>query len=157
MARCECLDDTIKKAANHDGIFVVIASLANQPIDAPQAVRSYKNLIRVEWAFRHLKSQIDMRPVFTQRDDHIKGHVLICFIAYYLRRALELTLEQMGEKLSADKALRELARVKAVKNTVGDITFYGTTRPSKTAQRLFSDLNILPPRRILISKELEAL
>ena len=130
--------DVIEKDACHDGIFVIVASLIRRNLGAPEMVRTYKNLIRVEGAFRHLISQIDMRPVFVRKKQHIEGHALGAFIAYYLRRSIEVSLEQAGEPLSAEKTLRELARIKAVENRAGTITFsepHAQARPLNGSSR----------------------
>lgn len=49
----------------------------------------YHNLWRIEESFRVMKSDLDSRPVFLQKEDSIKGHFLICYIAVLLIRLLQ--------------------------------------------------------------------
>ncbi len=48
----------------------------------------YHNLWRIEESFKIMKSDLDARPVFLQKEDTIKGHFLICYIAVLLERIL---------------------------------------------------------------------
>lgn len=153
----ELRQNFIQADAAHDGIFVALATLSGQTLDSVQTIRSYKNLSRVEEAFREMKSQIDLRPVYVRIDPHVLGHVLICFIAYYVRRSMELMLAGSGLKLSAHKALRALNRIKGVKTNAGDITFFGSTRPTLTARQILESLEINPPPKILKQKDLSIL
>ena len=46
----------------------------------------YHNLWRIEESFKIMKSDLDARPVFLQKESTIKGHFLICYIAVLLVR-----------------------------------------------------------------------
>lgn len=50
---------------------------------------TYHNLWRIEESFKIMKSDLDARPVFLQREDAIKGHFLICYLAVLLERVLQ--------------------------------------------------------------------
>ena len=43
---------------------------------------TYHNLWRIEESFRIMKSDLDARPVFLQTEESIKGHFLICYVAF---------------------------------------------------------------------------
>ena len=49
----------------------------------------YHNLWRIEESFKIMKSDLDARPVFLQKEDSIKGHFLICYLAVLLERILQ--------------------------------------------------------------------
>ena len=51
---------------------------------------TYHNLWRIEESFKAMKSQLDARPVYVQKEETIKGHFLICYIAVLLERLLQL-------------------------------------------------------------------
>ena len=54
-------------------------------MDATQTVRAYKNLSKVERAFRSLKSvDLKVRPLHHRRADRVRAHVLLCMLAYYV-------------------------------------------------------------------------
>ncbi|MFQ9892594.1 MAG: hypothetical protein ACLRWH_05405, partial [Emergencia sp.] len=46
-----------------------------------EVYHTYHNLWRIEESFRIMKSQLDARPVYLQKEDTITGHFLICYLA----------------------------------------------------------------------------
>ena len=75
----------IAAEAELDGIYIIRTSLDEQQLGAEQTVEAYKSLARVERAFRSLKtSQLHLRPVYVYSEDHVRGHVLLCLLAYYV-------------------------------------------------------------------------
>lgn len=52
-------------------------------------VNTYRNLWRIEESFRLMKSDLDARPVFLQKENSIKGHFLICYLAVLLERIFQ--------------------------------------------------------------------
>jgi transposase len=50
----------------------------------------------VEHVFRDMKSVLDTRPIFHQKDETIKGHVFCSFLALVLRKELDRRLEKAG-------------------------------------------------------------
>jgi hypothetical protein len=68
-----------------DGCYVIFTDVSASDMTAAEAVKNYKSLIRVEQAFRNLKTtRIEIRPVYHKKDDRIKCHVFICMLAYYI-------------------------------------------------------------------------
>lgn len=53
---------------------------------------AYHNLWRIEESFRIMKSQLDARPVYLQKEDAIIGHFLICYLAVLLTRLLQFKI-----------------------------------------------------------------
>ena len=51
---------------------------------------AYHNLWRIEESFRIMKSQLDARPVYLQKEDTITGHFLICYLSVVLMRLLQI-------------------------------------------------------------------
>ena len=75
----------IQAEARLDGLYVVRTNLDAQAIDSHQAVAAYKSLSQVEQAFRCLKTtRLEVRPVFVYSEEHVRGHVLLCLLAWYL-------------------------------------------------------------------------
>lgn len=56
---------------------------------------AYHNLWRIEESFRIMKSQLDARPVYLQKQDTIVGHFLICYLAVLLTRLLQFKILKM--------------------------------------------------------------
>ena len=56
----------------------------------------YHNLWRIEESFKIMKSDLDARPVFLQKEETIKGHFLICYLAVLLTRLLQFKILKNG-------------------------------------------------------------
>jgi transposase len=75
----------IEKEEQLDGIYVIRTSESKQAISAPDVVRTYKSLSQVEQAFRCLKTvDLRIRPIYLRDPDHVKAHIFICVLAYYI-------------------------------------------------------------------------
>jgi transposase len=103
--------DKIEWESRFDGKWVLIS---NTNFSAQQAALKYKELWQVEQVFRDVKSVLETRPVYHQKDDNIRGHVFCSFLALVLRKELDKRLEEAGRNFEwADikqdlKALQEV-------------------------------------------------
>ena len=85
--------DAIAREARLDGVYVVRTSVPAAALDADETVQAYKDLARVERAFRCLKTvDLDIRPIRHWTAERVRAHVFLCMLAYHvewhLRRAL---------------------------------------------------------------------
>jgi hypothetical protein len=77
--------DSIAREARLDGLYVIRTSLPAETMSADNAVRAYKDLARVERAFRSLKSiDLQIRPVHHWIEPRVRAHVFLCMLAYYV-------------------------------------------------------------------------
>jgi hypothetical protein len=110
----ECLEDVkkvrsvdnekAKKDAMYDGYFCIITSELDYSEN--QIRRAYHGLWRIEESFRIMKSDLYARPVFVSRNEHIRAHFLICFVALLIVRILQHRMG--GNALSAGRIARAL-------------------------------------------------
>lgn len=68
----------------------------------------YKRLWLVERAFRKLKSQLKLRPMYHWSDERIRGHVMICFLAFYLECRFRQLLQAARPDLDYSQILEPL-------------------------------------------------
>ena len=101
----------LAREARLDGKFVLTTSTA---LPAAAVAKAYKSLWRVERAFRTLKSTLDVRPIFHQRDDSVIGHIVGCFLALRLEVDLQRRLDARGLAAPWPELMRDLARLQAV-------------------------------------------
>ena len=101
----------IEREARLDGKFVLTTSTE---LPAAEVALAYKSLWRVERAFRELKSTLDVRPVFHQRDDSVIGHIVGCFLALRLEVDLQRRLDAKGLTAPWPDLMRDLTRLQAV-------------------------------------------
>jgi len=93
-----------EKDAMYDGYFCIITSELDY--DERKIRQVYGGLWRIEQSFRIMKTDLYARPVFVSKNEHIRAHFLICFVALLLIRILQ---HRMGEKaLSAERIARGL-------------------------------------------------
>jgi hypothetical protein len=89
-----------------DGLYVVRTSLSAETLSSSETVRAYKDLSKVERAFRCVKTvDLKVRPIFHWLDDRIRAHVFLCMLAYYV----EWHLRQKLAPLLFDDHEREAA------------------------------------------------
>ena len=107
-----------------DGIYVIRTSEPAERLSAEDAVRGYKGLSQVERAFRTLKGlELMVRPIRHWTEDHVRAHIFLCLLAYYvewhLRKALASLLFD-DEELDEARTRRDPVK---------------PARPSASAQR----------------------
>ena len=91
----------------------------NTDLPADQVALRYKELWRVEKVFRDIKSLLDTRPIFHQKDATIRGHVFCSFLALVLRKELDRRLTKAGhcfEWAEIKQDLKALQRVTVEEN-----------------------------------------
>ena len=91
-----------------DGIYIIRSNVEPEQFDAAQTVRAYKDLSKVERAFRCFKSvDLKVRPLHHRRADRVRAHVLLCMLAYYvewhMRRALAPLLFDNHDPAAAEQ------------------------------------------------------
>jgi Transposase DDE domain len=104
----------------------------------------YKQLLQVERGWRDMKQVIDLRPVYHRREDRIRAHIVLCWLALLLMRVAENTAGQHWNRIRA-----ELQRQHAVTWTGPAGTFRQTTDLTKPLRDLYTALSIEPPKKIL--------
>ncbi len=73
-----------------DGIYIVRTSVGPERLDTGAVVETYKRLSAVERDFRALKGDdLAVRPIFHWREDRVRSHLFLCFLAAYVRWHLE--------------------------------------------------------------------
>jgi transposase len=69
----------------------------NLPEADPVALwQQYIQLVDAEWAFRISKDELELRPIWHQHEDRVKGHILVCFIAYAMWKTLSGWMKSSG-------------------------------------------------------------
>ena len=80
-------DDAIENARKLAGYNMLVTS--ELKMSDQEIYKAYHNLWRIEESFRIMKSELDARPVYLQREETITGHFLICYLAVLLTRLLQ--------------------------------------------------------------------
>lgn len=103
-------EKAIEDDAKWDG-FHGIAVSNSAKLTVEQALGRYRDLWRVEEAFRVAKCTLKTRPIFHWAPHRIRTHVLLCFINLFIERFLELLLRRNGTPLTPDRIRYALSSV----------------------------------------------
>ena len=101
-------EEKIEAEARLDGIHIIRTSLESSKLGMEQVVSAYKSLSQVERAFRSMKTtSLEIRPIYVYSENHVRGHVLLCMLAYYvewhLRRMLAPLLFEDDDREGAQR------------------------------------------------------
>ncbi|MDP7080657.1 MAG: IS1634 family transposase [Candidatus Undinarchaeales archaeon] len=91
-----------------DGKYVLITTLDLSP---KEILETYRGRDTVERAFRITKQSIRIRPIWNRKEQHIRAHLFICFLAYLLMSLLKLDLKEVEVDLTPVKALKRMGYV----------------------------------------------
>jgi transposase len=106
-------EKAIEEDAKWDG-FHGIAVSNSAKLTVEQALARYRDLWRVEEAFRIAKCTLKTRPIFHWAPHRIRSHILLCFMNLFLERFLELLLKQRGILLTPDRIRYALSGVHTI-------------------------------------------
>lgn len=98
---------------------------------------TYHNLWRIEESFKIMKSDLDARPVFLQKEETIKGHFLICYLTVFLERIFQFKV--LDEKYSTSEIFRF---IKDFKVTKGEYKYINTTTNSDCINGLATQFHL---------------
>jgi len=98
-------EDKLRKEEALDGYYAIITSEYKESAD--RIIEIYRGLWKIEESFRVTKSDLEARPVYVSREDHIQAHFLTCFIALVIARILEMKLQH---KYSIGQLLESLSK-----------------------------------------------
>lgn len=124
-----------------DGKYLL--STSDPDLSAEDVALGYKNLLETERGFRDLKTTLELRPVFHRREDRIRAHVLICWLALLMIRICERQTDQTWRRIAL-----ELGRLHLVTLTGPDGTVQQTTPPTPLASQILTATSIAAPPRI---------
>ena len=134
-----------------EGAYLLRAKL--EAGSAQQLWTKYIQLTEVEAAFRALKSELSIRPLFHQRERRVKAHILVAFLGYALWVTLKHLLRRKNSQTTPAQALALLATIQSadivLPTTDGrEIRLRRVTTPSAEQKSLLSALRMTLPERL---------
>jgi transposase len=142
-------------AALSEGAYVLRSNITDWSDE--QLWKAYIQLTQAEAAFRIHKDQLNIRPVWHQRDDRVQAHILVCFLAFVLWKSLEMWQQRAGLGNSPRTILEELASIQShdvvlPTSTHGQIRLRCVTQPDAAQAALLDRLGIVLPKRMRIDQ-----
>ena len=145
----------LRTTRRREGRYLLRTNLTDN--DPAQLWQYYIQLVAVEEAFRNLKGDLAIRPVFHQDEQRIEAHIFIAFLAYGMQITLTRRLHALAPGLTARSALEKFAAVHMIDvhlpTTDGrEILLSRYTHPEPELQLLIDRLKLRlpaqPPPRI---------
>jgi transposase len=137
--------DKVGYESRFDGKWVL---MTNTRLSADQVALKYKELWQVEQVFRDVKSVLETRPVYHQRDENIRGHVFCSFLALVLRKELDRRLEQAGHHFEWADIKRDLKALQEVLIQDNAKSLVLRTECTGTCGRVFQTVGVAVPPTI---------
>src|SRR5215472_9668590 len=142
--------DKLRKIRRREGRYLLRTNLTES--DPATLWQYYIQLVAVEEAFKNLKADLAIRPVFHQEERRIEAHIFIAFLAYCLYVTLQRRLHALASGLTARTALEKFAAVQMIDVHLPtmdgrELVLTRYTQPEPELQLLINQLKLqLPPQ-----------
>jgi transposase len=138
-------DDATIEESRLDGCYVNKTDLAKSDMNAQGVHERYKDLAMVESAFRTVKSDLDIRPVYVRKEENTRGHVLVVMLAYMIIRELDKAWQSLY--LTVEEGLRSLSTLTMLEISYDkERVFQNVPEPRDQTKRMLDALNISLPK-----------
>lgn len=138
-----------------EGCYMLRTNLVD--LDAATLWKRYIQLTDVEWAFRIAKDELEIRPIWHQKAERVKGHILICFLAYVMWKTLEQWMRRSGLGTAPRPLLEEMAKIKSgdvvlplqeARGEQRELRLRCVVEPDEAQKVLLNRLGLTLPRRL---------
>jgi transposase len=133
-----------------EGVYLLRTNLKAQ--DSRELWRAYIRLYQAEAAFRTLKSDLGVRPIYHQKEERVKAHILVCFLALAMSKSLEQWMSTSGLGSAPRKLIEELRDVMQLDLVIPhkrgrEIRLRLVSRPEQRLRVLLDKLGLPLPNR----------
>jgi transposase len=126
--------DKLRKARRREGRYLLRTNLCDE--DPAKLWKFYIQLIEVEAAFKNLKDDLQLRPIYHQLEHRIEAHIFVAFLAYCLHVTLRAKLKPLAPGLTPRAVLDKLAAIQML-----DVHFPTTDGRTLILSR-YTELNV---------------
>jgi transposase len=148
--RFQLLRDKLRKVRRQEGQYLLRSNLCSE--DPEMLWKYYMLLVEVEEAFKTLKMDLSVRPIYHQKDKRIEAHIFMAFLAYSLQMTLKQRLKALAPGLTVRSVLEKFVSIHMVDvylpTTDGkELLLRRYTQPNKDQLLLLSRLNLTLPEQ----------
>lgn len=144
-------EEQIEKDKQLAGYNLLVTS--EYTMDDKEIYGAYHNLWRIEESFRIMKSELDARPVYLQKENSIIGHFLICYVAILLLRIFQFKV--LKNKYSSSQICEFIRDFKVLQ--INDNKYINMTRKTQFITELAAILNQPITNYYLTKKQINSL
>lgn len=102
----------LRQALRREGSYLLRSNINGG--DPEELWRMYLQLVEIEQAFKELKGDLSIRPIYHQRDARIEAHIFIAFLAYCLQVTLKQRLKALAPGLAPRAVLEKFAAMQMI-------------------------------------------
>jgi len=142
--------DKLRQVRRREGRYLLRSNLSAQ---APEKLwQFYIQLTQVEAAFKDLKDDLSLRPIFHSSEQRIEAHIFVCFLAYCLHVSLRACLRPLAPGLTARSLLEKFAAIQMLDvhfptSDGRELVFCRYTQPEPDHKMILAQLGWdLPPQ-----------
>ena len=132
----------VKAHAKRDGLWVIRSN--DETLSAEDLALAYKQLMRVEEAWRTMKSGLDLRPVYHRTPERIRAHVYLCVLGLLIERVAEKAAGETWRNIRNTLRTQKIGQLFTPNGRV-----FQASNPSAEVRKLYKLLKIDPPKHIL--------
>jgi hypothetical protein len=142
--------DKLRKVRRQEGQYLLRSNLCAE--DPALLWKYYMLLVEVEEAFKTLKMDLSVRPIYHQKDKRIEAHIFVAFLAYALQVTLKQRLKALAPGLTVRSVLEKFVSIQMIDvylpTTDGkELLLRRFTQPDKDQLLLLSRLNLNLPEQ----------
>jgi transposase len=143
--------DKLRAVRRREGRYLLRSNMPERP--PAQLWEFYLQLVQVEQAFKHLKGDLGLRPLYPKKEARIEAHIFVAFLAYCLHVSLGRRLKDLAPGLTPRSVLEKLRAMQMIDvhlpTTDGrEVILTRYTQPEKEQQLLLAQLKLqLPEQR----------
>lgn len=148
--RFQLRKDKLRQVRRREGRYLLRSNLSGE--DPARLWQFYIQLTQVEAAFKDLKDDLSLRPIFHQLEHRIEAHILVAFLAYCLHVSLRGHLRALAPGLTPRSMLEKFAAIQMLDvhfptSDGRELIFRRYTQPEKDHKMLLAQLGWeLPPQ-----------
>jgi transposase len=147
--------EKIEQDAKLDGYYGIQTS--ETELSPTEVMNAYHMLWKIEDSFRVMKSTMEVRPVFHWTPERIKGHFVMCYMAFMMERKLEALLPKPedAEANSPERIREALNSMQLAKLETNGETIYLKTRNLPLGSQIFKALGLKTPMNVSREEQLK--
>lgn len=145
----------VASAEHREGCYLLRSNVADWT--AEELWKAYIQLTEAEAAFRIQKDDLQLRPVWHQTAERVQAHILVCFLAYVLRKTLDGWSQRAGLGHGVPTVLEEFARIQSTDVILPTkegptVRLRCVVRPDRAQTILLQHLGLDLPHRLRLPK-----
>jgi len=142
--------DAVRRVHHREGRYLLRSNLDAETNSPSELWKYYIQLVEIEEAFRNLKGDLGVRPIFHQKESRIEAHIFVSFLAYCLHVTMRQKLKALATGLTPRELLAKFSAIQMLDvhlpTTDGrTVEMSRYTQPDKDQKLLLSQLKLELP------------